>query len=281
MEELPRHRFPAEPLTAGCTHPLTGICTDCIRSSLAVQVANNGGAAAASVVCQLCQQPLTHADMRRHAAPADFAKFDERAALAAMEQMPGFFWCPAPGCGSAQLHGGGDGEPIVTCVRCAGRFCFVHRCEWHYGATCREYDEQNNGNGGVGVGVGVGSAWRGTAAAVMDLAEEEEIWRAEAQQRGDDMTAFEAARRLREQRRAERAARQAEERAGEAEAMRTTKRCIGPNCTWRAEKDDACKHVTCKLEHPFPVPLPPPLPLSKGLLPISSLPPPLLPEIQG
>lgn len=79
-------------------------------------------------------------------------------------------------------------------------------------------------------------------------AEEAELRRQEDERmRSDyDRRAVEEVREQRRQREAEMAARLREERQGERMVMRISKRCIGPGCNWRAEKDERCKHVTCK-----------------------------------
>ncbi len=78
--------------------------------------------------------------MRRHAHPADFAVYDARAAIAALEGDALFRWCPRGGCGAGQLAARGTAEPRVTCARCGEAFCFTHRVRWHRGLTCAEYD---------------------------------------------------------------------------------------------------------------------------------------------
>lgn len=56
---------------------------------------------------------------------------------------PNFVWCRGQGCNSGQLHEGGSNQPIVRCLECGIRSCFVHSVEWHERLTCAEYDEMS------------------------------------------------------------------------------------------------------------------------------------------
>lgn len=58
---------------------------------------------------------------------------------AAMAGVQNFVWCPS-GCGSGQMHETGRDQPIVTCIQCQHRFCFVHGVTWHETLSCLEYD---------------------------------------------------------------------------------------------------------------------------------------------
>jgi hypothetical protein len=79
-------------------------------------------------------------------------------------------------------------------------------------------------------------------------AEEAELRRLEDERirKKNDRRAVEEVRKAIEEREAETSARAGEEHQGEVLAMKISKRCIGPGCKWRAEKDKNCKHVTCK-----------------------------------
>ena len=188
--------FPITPLTSTCTHPLSDICKSCIETHFETLLANRDVAA---MTCPICIAPVSHEDMRRHAAPDVFARYDERTALKAIEQLPGFFWCPSGVCGAGQIHAGGVEAPIVTCTQCRDLFCFVHRQEWHEGMTCREFER------------------------AMEL----EVDRAVETEAGV-------------------AARRRDERLNEEEVRRISRRCIGPGCKWRMEKEGGCKHMICE-----------------------------------
>ncbi len=56
------------------------------------------------------------------------------------QALPEFRWCAHAGCGAGQLHDGGDAAPVLRCGKCRQRTCFTHRCVWHDGRTCKQYD---------------------------------------------------------------------------------------------------------------------------------------------
>lgn len=49
--------------------------------------------------------------------------------------------CLSPGCGSGQIHTGGDAQPIMTC-KCGFKTCYTHKMPWHSDQTCAEYDAE-------------------------------------------------------------------------------------------------------------------------------------------
>lgn len=57
-----------------------------------------------------------------------------------MSKDPDFVWCPGAGCGSGQVHGGGDAQPVARCAHCGLRFCARHCVAWHEGLSCADYD---------------------------------------------------------------------------------------------------------------------------------------------
>lgn len=58
---------------------------------------------------------------------------------AAMSELPDFVWCPTD-CGAGQLHETGTDQPIVTCIQCQHKYCFIHGVAWHRTLSCAEYD---------------------------------------------------------------------------------------------------------------------------------------------
>mmetsp|Transcript_19579 Transcript_19579/g.45591 ORF Transcript_19579/g.45591 Transcript_19579/m.45591 type:complete len:120 (+) Transcript_19579:497-856(+) len=43
-----------------------------------------------------------------------------------------------------QIHVGGDDTQILRCHQCNFRTCFTHKCPWHEGRTCEEYDQDGD-----------------------------------------------------------------------------------------------------------------------------------------
>lgn len=217
--------FPAAPVTYACTHPLTDVCKGCIRHYISSELSQRG---TASVTCPVCRQTLSHADVRRHAAPEDFRRFDDRVAVEAMENDPRFRWCPNAGCGAGQIQALGDAEPKATCVRCHQPFCFVHRMRWHPGLTCGQYDlmseEERQSYVAEETRRTAGNAWQ--------------TGRARYRSHSDPTRGAREIQAAEERRR-----REAEERLGEQHVQRIAKRC--PGCQSPTEKVDGCKHMTC------------------------------------
>ncbi len=65
-----------------------------------------------------------------------YSRFDMNRCL---ENNPEFIWC-AHGCGSGQLNEGVAMNSIVQCINCQKLTCFTHKCPWHDGMTCEEYE---------------------------------------------------------------------------------------------------------------------------------------------
>ncbi|KAI9675831.1 MAG: hypothetical protein M1829_003257 [Trizodia sp. TS-e1964] len=226
MEELPISHFPASAISSACTHSMLDLCIECIGESLTSQVSAKHWAA---VSCPLCHVALSFEEVKRWAPPETFSKYCVAANREALRQMEGFVSCPVEDCGGGQIHLDGAAQPMVICIKCAVAYCFTHG-KWHADLTCEEVDNP--------------------ALAERRRAAEEARLRAEEDARiRDDQEARREVAQLRAQREAIEAARKArrlEEELGEIEAMKISKRCIGPACKWRAEKDENCKHVTCE-----------------------------------
>lgn len=219
VEDRQRDEFPTTPITAACTHPLTDVCKECIRRYIASELSRRGTAA---LTCPVCRQNLTHSDVRHHATREDFNRYDERAAVEAMENDPRFRWCPNAGCGAGQIQERGDAEPKATCFRCRQPFCFIHRVRWHSGLTCRQFDKMPE------------------LANMMREAEETERTLREASSASSQRALRASAKAAKEKQR-----REAEERAGEAYVRKETRRC--PGCNWHTQRAGGCKHMTCML----------------------------------
>lgn len=62
--------------------------------------------------------------------------------MSAFQGVPNFTMCLGPGCGSGQIHDGGDDQPIMTCSTCQYKTCFTHKMPWHPDQTCAEYEAE-------------------------------------------------------------------------------------------------------------------------------------------
>jgi hypothetical protein len=62
--------------------------------------------------------------------------------MSIIRQDPNFTHCLGAGCGSGQIHDGGNDQPIMTCNSCGTKTCFTHQLPWHTDLTCTEYDDQ-------------------------------------------------------------------------------------------------------------------------------------------
>lgn len=121
-----------------CTHNKRSMCDTCIY-----EYVHNIWNTCADIPCPECSIPFSHAAIKQILLQNNdinlyerFAKFDLDRRL---EQLPEFIWC-AHGCGSGQLNEGGSMNKTVQCIKCHKLTCFIHRCPWHDGMTCDEYD---------------------------------------------------------------------------------------------------------------------------------------------
>ncbi|KAF8864894.1 hypothetical protein BDZ45DRAFT_581627 [Acephala macrosclerotiorum] len=126
-EDLPESGFPEQKITSTCNHEPT-TCRTCLSITIATQIPE---LAWDQLHCPECPETLPYDIVRT---------YDKKSLLAAFQTMPNFTMCLAPGCGSGQIHEGGDAEPIMTCRTCEFKTCFSHKMPWHEGQTCAEYD---------------------------------------------------------------------------------------------------------------------------------------------
>jgi hypothetical protein len=174
-----------------------------------------------------------------------------------------FVWCR--GCDFGQLHESGASQPIIRCLNCGSRSCFVHSTPWHERLTCKEYDEMLRDPDGFQTTRDEENEANDAARRLQDE-EDERLARelshrdkraeqdrqrqrhAEERKRARAEQEAEAARKKLEQERAkwkeELKRRQREEQLSMAKVQATTKQC--PGCQWPIEKNKGCDHMTCK-----------------------------------
>lgn len=73
-----------------------------------------------------------------------FDRYDKFICRNLVEQMEEFSWCSNPNCSMGQLNAGGNGQNIVTCLRCKHKTCFIHKVPWHQNMNCEEYESKTD-----------------------------------------------------------------------------------------------------------------------------------------
>lgn len=89
--------------------------------------------------CPECQILLIYDDIKRLADAETFERYERLSFRSAVSSDKNFVWCQQ--CDFGQLHEKGASEPIVRCLNCGFRSCFVHSGPWHSGFTCDEYND--------------------------------------------------------------------------------------------------------------------------------------------
>jgi hypothetical protein len=126
-------------ITAKCDH-VRDVCKDCVAKTISMEV--NGKGNFGAILCPHvgCGGELEHADIQREADAAIFERYDSLLTRRALEADPAFRWC-AHGCGCGQmLSDAPAANTFMTCHHCHKRTCAHHRCTWHAGRSCAEYD---------------------------------------------------------------------------------------------------------------------------------------------
>lgn len=122
-------------ISLACTHE-PSVCSVCIsrsiKSDLETRIWDQ-------IRCPECQTLLIYDDIKRLADPATFERYERLSFRSAVGSDKNFVWCQQ--CDFGQLHEKGASEPIVRCLNCGFRSCFVHSGPWHSGFTCDEYNE--------------------------------------------------------------------------------------------------------------------------------------------
>ncbi|KAF2818674.1 hypothetical protein CC86DRAFT_308657, partial [Ophiobolus disseminans] len=67
-------------------------------------------------------------------------RFDKLATLEHILAKPDFRYCIGPNCPSGQLHD--PTNTIFKCGACRHQHCTVHNVSFHFGASCKQYDDR-------------------------------------------------------------------------------------------------------------------------------------------
>ena len=140
----------ARPVTAACAHG-RAICFDCVRRHVQEEVNGKGNV---EIRCphNECGQQMLPQDVRHFSTDANFVRYDEVQTRRFLQSLPEFRWCAHAGCGSGQLTEGGEAvASFMRCFACTRTTCLRHRCEWHVGQTCEEYDAARRESEEVGL----------------------------------------------------------------------------------------------------------------------------------
>jgi hypothetical protein len=239
VETLKRRDFPKSRITGICNHEPTA-CKPCIAQHISVQLETRTWD---RLSCPECPALMAYADVRKFATAETFQRYDTLATRDGLAVDSNFRWCPAPGCGSGQIHNEGANAPIITCISCHERSCFTHQRLWHEGLTCEEVETgaqrqlspQERADQEIAARIQRQEDAGGRAKAVRIQRERKAVAERALQE--------ERERREREAR-AALMRRRAEEKAGESAVRQLTRGC--PGCHWRIEKITGCDHMTCK-----------------------------------
>ncbi|KAK3988264.1 hypothetical protein QBC44DRAFT_244056, partial [Cladorrhinum sp. PSN332] len=133
--DIPADQFPRSGLSPLCMHPMR-TCITCLQKFIRVSV---DAVPRLAIMCTECSNPLSELMIQRYADGETMQKIRDMELRVFLSLEKDFVWC-ASGCGNGQLHAGGSNKPIVTCNQCGKRTCFAHKCQWHAGLTCEEWD---------------------------------------------------------------------------------------------------------------------------------------------
>ncbi|CAF1492476.1 unnamed protein product, partial [Rotaria magnacalcarata] len=123
---------------SNCTHTDRTICDNCMYKYV-----HNNWNIGYDIYCPECSIPLSHMTIKlilfNYADTSLYERYTKFELDRVLEQNPEFVWC-AHGCGSGQLNEGATMNNTIQCVNCHKLTCFTHKCPWHDGMTCDEYD---------------------------------------------------------------------------------------------------------------------------------------------
>ncbi|KAM7192229.1 hypothetical protein V8F33_008503 [Rhypophila sp. PSN 637] len=238
---MPPALFPTTNLTDSCNeHPLP--CLSCVTSAITSDFTGRIFSPT-QIRCPVCAAALGYSTVLKYATREIREQYERLTLVKALQGDQKFVLCK---CGTGQIHETGAAQPIVTCLQCRGKSCFVHRMAWHENLTCVEYDALQKDP------VGFDSSFeRGNEAC---RGAERGSRRAPGQQSGEGVDGrgqkgiargrkASTERDMLEKLRAEALKRREDENASAATIDQTTKQC--PGCKCRIERNRGCSHMTC------------------------------------
>ncbi|CAF0991954.1 unnamed protein product [Rotaria sordida] len=137
MESKPCIDFETQ-YNSDCTHSTRTICNSCTYEYL-----RNNWNIGSEISCPECSIPLSHNAIKlilfENGDITLYNRYIQFELNRILEQNLEFVWC-SHGCGSGQLNEGATMNNTIECVNCHKLTCFTHKCPWHDGMTCEEYD---------------------------------------------------------------------------------------------------------------------------------------------
>ncbi|KAK4206386.1 hypothetical protein QBC37DRAFT_300910, partial [Rhypophila decipiens] len=131
----PQTLFPTSKLTDSCNeHPLP--CLSCVAGAIAADFTGRIFSPT-QIRCPVCTTALAYPAVLKYATGEIRERYERLTLVKALQDDQKFVLCQ---CGTGQIHETGAAQPIVTCLQCRGKSCFVHRTAWHENLTCAEYD---------------------------------------------------------------------------------------------------------------------------------------------
>jgi len=130
--------------TVNCKHE-QDICRKCFSSHVKSRLDDKGDV---TINCPTlsCKEIISPSDVKRFRCNKLYERLDTLLLRQGLSKLPEFRWCKSSGCGSGQIHDGGDSAQIMRCNACNAKSCFTHDIPWHEDLTCKQYDEVRKGD---------------------------------------------------------------------------------------------------------------------------------------
>ncbi|KAL0227390.1 hypothetical protein P9112_014714 [Eukaryota sp. TZLM1-RC] len=125
-------------MSPACDHERT-CCDNCIRKHVKEELIQKNGFRDVPCLHSSCKATMTFDTLKIFASANDFERYDNLLFKRLVESMPEFRWCAASSCGWGAIIESGEENPIIHCMACAAKTCYIDRVLWHEGKTCRDY----------------------------------------------------------------------------------------------------------------------------------------------
>ncbi|KAM7210785.1 hypothetical protein V8F06_013832, partial [Rhypophila decipiens] len=127
--------FPTTKLTDSRNdHPLP--CLSCVANAIAADFKHKIFSPT-QIRCPVCTAALSYGAVLKYATREISERYERLTLVKSLQDDQKFVLCH---CGAGHIHETDTVQPIVTCLQCQRKSCFVHRTAWHENLTCAEYD---------------------------------------------------------------------------------------------------------------------------------------------